>query len=44
MRRYVPGFTLGEMFILVAPYAFLFLGAWTAFLVAWVSLGIPLGF
>ncbi len=44
MRRYVPGFTLGEMFILVAPYAFVFLGVWTAFLVAWVSLGIPLGF
>ncbi len=44
MRRYVPGFTLGEMFILMAPYAFVMLGVWTAFLLAWVSLGIPLGF
>jgi aminobenzoyl-glutamate transport protein len=44
MRRYVPGFTLGEMFILMAPYAFVFLAVWTVFLVAWVSLGIPLGF
>jgi aminobenzoyl-glutamate transport protein len=44
MRRYVPGFTLGEMFILMAPYAFAFLAAWTLMLVAWVGLGIPLGF
>jgi aminobenzoyl-glutamate transport protein len=44
MRRYVPGFTLGEMFILMAPYAFAFLGVWTVMLVVWVWLGIPLGF
>jgi len=44
MRRYVPGFTLGEMFILMAPYAFTFLAIWTVMLVIWVSLGIPLGF
>jgi aminobenzoyl-glutamate transport protein len=44
MRRFVPAFTLGEMFVLMAPYAFTFLGVWTLFLVAWVSLGIPLGF
>lgn len=44
MRRYVPGYTLGEMFILMAPYAFTFLAVWTVMLVAWVSLGIPLGF
>lgn len=44
MRRYVPGYTLGEMFILMAPYAFTFLAVWTLFLVAWVGLGIPLGF
>jgi aminobenzoyl-glutamate transport protein len=44
MRRYVPGFTLGEMFLLMAPYALVFLGVWTVFLVVWVSLGIPLGF
>lgn len=44
MRRYVPGYSLGEMFILMAPYAFAFLAVWTAMLVLWVGLGIPLGF
>ena len=44
MRRYVPAFTLGEMFILMAPYAFAMIAAWTVMLVIWTSLGIPLGF
>jgi len=44
MRRYVPGYTLGEMFILMAPYAFIFLAVWTVMFITWISLGIPLGF
>lgn len=44
MRRYVPGFTLGEMIVLMTPYAFIFLAAWTLMLVTWIALGIPLGF
>ncbi len=44
MRRYVPGYTLGEMIILMAPYALVFLAVWTVMLVTWISLGIPLGF
>jgi aminobenzoyl-glutamate transport protein len=44
MRRYVPGYSLGEMFILMAPIAFAMLGVWTLMLVAWFWLGLPLGF
>jgi aminobenzoyl-glutamate transport protein len=44
MRRYVPKFTLGELIIAMFPFSVTFLIVWTAFLVAWVSLGIPLGF
>lgn len=44
MRRYVPGYSLGEMFILMAPLAFTMLGTWTVMLVLWFWLGIPLGF
>lgn len=44
MRRYVPKFTLGELIIAMFPFSVTFITVWTAFLVAWVSLGIPLGF
>jgi p-aminobenzoyl-glutamate transporter AbgT len=35
---------LGELIIAMFPFSVTFLIVWTAFLVAWVSLGIPLGF
>ena len=44
MRRYVPSFSLGELFALMFPYAVAFLIAWTALLVLFFLLGIPLGF
>ncbi|MFN3590716.1 MAG: AbgT family transporter, partial [Thermaurantiacus sp.] len=43
-RRYVPSFTLGELFILMFPYSVVFLLVWTTFLVGFFALGIPLGF
>lgn len=43
-RRYVPAFTLGELFILMFPYSVVFLLVWTSFLVGFFALGIPLGF
>jgi aminobenzoyl-glutamate transport protein len=44
MRRYVPKFTLGELIIAMFPFSVAFLTIWTAFLVGWGALGIPLGF
>lgn len=44
MRRYVPRFTLGEMFVLMFPYSVAFLLAWSLLLVAFFALGIPFGF
>lgn len=44
MRRYVPRFTLGELIIAMFPFTVVFITVWTAFLVVWVALGIPLGF
>ncbi len=44
MRRYVPRFTLGELIIAMFPFSVVFLLVWTAFLVGWVALGVPLGF
>jgi aminobenzoyl-glutamate transport protein len=43
-RRYVPGFSLGELFILMFPYSIAFLLVWTSFLIAFFALGLPLGF
>ena len=43
-RRYVPGFALGELFIMMFPYSVVFALVWTAFLVGFFALGIPLGF
>lgn len=44
MRRYVPGFTLGEMFVMMFPYSVAFLLSWGALLVVFFLAGIPLGF
>jgi len=44
MRRYVPGFTLGEMFVMMFPYSVAFLLSWSALLVLFFSAGIPFGF
>lgn len=44
MRRYVPGFTLGEMFVMMFPYSVAFLLAWSALLVLFFAGGIPFGF
>ncbi len=44
MRRYVPHYTLGEMFLLMTPYAGMFFVTWTAMLLLWFGLGIPFGF
>jgi aminobenzoyl-glutamate transport protein len=40
----VPGFALGELFIMMFPYSVVFALVWTAFLVGFFALGIPLGF
>ncbi len=44
MRRYVPGFTLGEMFVMMFPYSVAFLVAWSALLVLFFTTGLPFGF
>lgn len=44
MRRYVPRFTLGEMFVMMFPYSVAFLIAWSALLVLFFMLGLPFGF
>ncbi|MFN7173319.1 MAG: AbgT family transporter [Thermaurantiacus tibetensis] len=44
MRRYVPGFMLGEMFVMMFPYSVAFLVAWSGLLVLFFAGGIPFGF
>jgi aminobenzoyl-glutamate transport protein len=44
MRRYVPHYSLGEMFLLMAPYAGVFFLVWTSMLLLWFGLGVPFGF
>ncbi len=44
MRRYVPGFTLGEMFVMMFPYSMAFLVAWSALLILFFTTGLPFGF
>jgi aminobenzoyl-glutamate transport protein len=44
MRRYVPRFTLGEMFVMMFPYSVAFLIAWSALLVLFFVARIPFGF
>ena len=43
-RRYVPRFTIGDLGLMMAPYAGLFLACATAVLLVWFKLGIPFGF
>ncbi|MFO0827566.1 MAG: AbgT family transporter [Phycisphaerales bacterium] len=43
IRRYAPEAGLGTIIALLLPYSIAALLTWTAFLVAWVELGIPLG-
>lgn len=43
-RRYVPRFTIGDLGLMMAPYAGLFLVCATAVLLVWFKLGIPFGF
>jgi aminobenzoyl-glutamate transport protein len=44
IQRYRKDAGLGTLIALLVPYCVAALGAWTAFLVAWNALGIPLGF
>jgi aminobenzoyl-glutamate transport protein len=43
IRRWQPDAGIGTLIALLVPYCITALVAWTAFLVAWESLGIPLG-
>jgi aminobenzoyl-glutamate transport protein len=44
MRRYRPEMGFGDMLLMMFPYSICFLIAWTALLVGFFVLGIPLGF
>jgi len=44
MRRYRPEMGFGDMLIMMFPYSMCFLVSWTALLVGFFVLGIPLGF
>jgi len=44
IRRYQPAAGLGTLIALLVPYSVASLVVWTAVLVAWNALGIPLGF
>jgi aminobenzoyl-glutamate transport protein len=43
MQKYMPKAGLGSLVALMLPYAIIFLIAWTALLLLWVGLDIPLG-
>lgn len=43
MRKYQPNMTFGDMLIMMVPYSAAFLVIWTALLVGFFALGIPLG-
>ena len=43
IQRYEKTAGLGTLIALLVPYCLTALAIWTVFLVAWVSLGIPLG-
>ncbi|MFM8816553.1 MAG: AbgT family transporter, partial [Phycisphaerales bacterium] len=43
IRRWQPDAGIGTLIALLVPYCITALVTWTAFLVAWESLGIPLG-
>jgi aminobenzoyl-glutamate transport protein len=44
MRRYRPDMSLGDMILMMFPYSACFLVAWSALLLAFFVLGLPLGF
>ncbi len=44
IKRYQPTAGLGTLLALMLPYSISALVVWTAFLIAWNALGIPLGF
>jgi len=43
MRKYQPDMSFGDMLIMMVPYSAAFLLVWTALLVGFFALGIPLG-
>jgi aminobenzoyl-glutamate transport protein len=43
VQRYVPRAGIGTLVALMIPYAVAFGVAWSALLVLWMALGIPLG-
>ena len=43
-RRYRPQFTIGDLALMMTPYAGIFLAVATALMVAWFKLGLPFGF
>ena len=43
MRKYRPDMAFGDMLLIMLPYSIAFLLVWTALLVAFFTLGIPLG-
>ncbi|SHH76158.1 AbgT family transporter [Ferrimonas marina] len=44
MRKYQPKLTIGEMILMMVPYSFAFLLAWSLLLIGFFTFGIPLGF
>jgi len=44
MRRYRPELSFGDMIIMMFPYSMAFLVTWTALLLGFFMLGLPLGF
>jgi aminobenzoyl-glutamate transport protein len=44
MRKYRPGLGFGDMLLIMLPYSMVFMVVWTALLVAFFVIGIPLGF
>jgi aminobenzoyl-glutamate transport protein len=43
MQKYMPRAGLGSLIALMLPYTLTFLVVWTALLLAWMALGVPLG-
>ena len=43
MQRYMPRVGLGSLISLMLPYTVAFLAVWTALLLIWMGLGLPLG-
>jgi len=44
MRKYKPDLSFGDLIIMMLPYSIVFLLFWTALLVGFFAIGIPLGF